>query len=118
MSSVSDSTPVPKVVLVTGASSGIGNAIASLLSSRGYKVFGSSRRPRTPSSFPFEMLELDVNSDKSVDDCVKKVVDSAGRLDILVEQRRLVDLRRHRGGLHRAGEVSVRDELIRCHEVD
>jgi NAD(P)-dependent dehydrogenase (short-subunit alcohol dehydrogenase family) len=34
-----------KVVLVTGASRGIGRAIAAHLAGRGFRVFGTSRRP-------------------------------------------------------------------------
>ena len=34
-----------KVVLITGASSGIGQACARLLSSRGHTVYGTSRKP-------------------------------------------------------------------------
>jgi NAD(P)-dependent dehydrogenase (short-subunit alcohol dehydrogenase family) len=35
-----------KVVLVTGASSGLGRATAALLAGQGYRVFGTSRRVR------------------------------------------------------------------------
>jgi NAD(P)-dependent dehydrogenase (short-subunit alcohol dehydrogenase family) len=70
-------------VLVTGASSGIGAAIASLLHARGFTVFGTSRRGAgSPQGFP--MLTLDVTSDASVRACVDDVLARVGRLDLLV----------------------------------
>jgi NAD(P)-dependent dehydrogenase (short-subunit alcohol dehydrogenase family) len=74
-----------KVTLVTGASSGIGRAIASLLAGRGHRVFGTSRNPAQRSGPEgVEMLELDVRSDESVARCVAEVMKRAGRLDVLV----------------------------------
>ena len=75
----------PRVVLVTGASSGNGRATAALLAQHGYRVFGTSRRPaRSPSAPGVEMLELDVCSDDSVRACVAHVLESARRIDVLV----------------------------------
>lgn len=73
-----------RVVLITGASSGIGRAIADLLSRQGYRVFGTSRRPAPDARFDFEMLELDVTSDESASRCVNAVLERAGRLDVLI----------------------------------
>lgn len=75
---------MPRTVLVTGASSGIGAAVAHLFHQRGFMVFGTSRSagPGTPSEFP--MLKLDVNSDASVKACVDEVLARAGQLDVLV----------------------------------
>jgi NADP-dependent 3-hydroxy acid dehydrogenase YdfG len=55
-----------KVVLVTGATSGMGNATAALLASKGYRVFGTGREPAGKSGKGFEPLRLDVTSDESV----------------------------------------------------
>jgi NADP-dependent 3-hydroxy acid dehydrogenase YdfG len=56
-----------KVVLITGASSGVGQATARLISQKGYKVFGTSRNPASAEAAPaVEMLALDVRSDASV----------------------------------------------------
>ena len=71
------------VILVTGASSGVGRATALALASRGYRVFGTSRSPSTAAG-PVEMLTLDVRDDASVAACVAAVTAAAGRLDILV----------------------------------
>ncbi|HRK80329.1 MAG TPA: SDR family oxidoreductase [Saprospiraceae bacterium] len=71
-----------KVVLVTGASSGLGKALAEYLHRNGYKVYGTSRRP--VSSTPFSMLVLDVTSSESVDAAVAELLQREGRIDILV----------------------------------
>jgi NAD(P)-dependent dehydrogenase (short-subunit alcohol dehydrogenase family) len=74
-----------RVVLVTGASSGVGQSTARLLSQRGYRVFGTSRNPAVAPELPgVEMLPLDVRADDSVRACLDAVTRIAGRLDILV----------------------------------
>lgn len=73
-----------KVALVTGASSGIGAAIAGRLAEAGFTVFGTSRRTVSPGQRSFEMLTLDVTSDQSVEATVREVVRRAGRIDVLV----------------------------------
>lgn len=72
-----------KVALVTGASSGIGEATAARLARAGYSVFGTSRR-RSTASGPIEMLTLDVTSAPSVEAVVNEVLQRAGRIDLLV----------------------------------
>jgi NADP-dependent 3-hydroxy acid dehydrogenase YdfG len=74
-----------KVVLITGASSGVGQSAARLLSQKGYKVFGTSRDPARAEVIPtVEMLALDVRTDDSVLACVKAVANQVGRIDVLV----------------------------------
>jgi len=72
------------VVLITGASSGFGKAAAELLAAEGMRVFGTSRKTKGEKMGGYELLQLDVDSDESVDQCVRRVVDSAARLDVLV----------------------------------
>ena len=72
-----------KVVLVTGASSGLGQAIATHLAARGHRVFGSSREPRGDAG-PVRMLSLDVTRDESAAQAVANVLALTGRLDVLV----------------------------------
>src|SRR5947199_55296 len=73
-----------KIALVTGASSGIGEATAERLAKAGYKVYGTSRRGAEAGKRSFEMLPLDVTSDESVDAAVSEVMRRDGRIDLLV----------------------------------
>ncbi len=76
-----------KVVLITGASSGIGKACAEHLARKGYQVFGTSRRaPHSPEVAPAgpTLLYMDVNDDRSVQEGVDFVLRQAGRLDAVV----------------------------------
>ncbi|VTR94163.1 short-chain dehydrogenase reductase sdr : Short-chain dehydrogenase/reductase SDR OS=Herpetosiphon aurantiacus (strain ATCC 23779 / DSM 785) GN=Haur_0715 PE=3 SV=1: adh_short [Gemmata massiliana] len=73
-----------KVVLVSGATSGIGKATAEVLASKGYRGFGTSRDPVGKSGNGFKLLQLDVTSDESVAACVKAVTKrTGGRIDVL-----------------------------------
>jgi NAD(P)-dependent dehydrogenase (short-subunit alcohol dehydrogenase family) len=77
--------PDQRVVLITGASSGVGQSTARLLSQRGYDVFGTSRDPARAAIIPgVDMLPLDVRADDSVRACVDAVSSRAGHLDVLI----------------------------------
>lgn len=72
-----------QVALVTGASSGIGQATAELLAASGFTVFGTSRAPEKPTR-SYRWLSLDVRSDASVGAAIQSVLEQAGRIDVLV----------------------------------
>jgi len=76
--------PSKSIALVTGASSGIGQATAERLASADYKVYGTSRRGGQGGGRSFEMLPLDVTSDASVDSAVGEVLRREARIDLLV----------------------------------
>lgn len=75
-----------KIALVTGVSSGIGRATATLLSGRGFRVFGTMRRPSETNERlgDVELVRLDVRDEESVRSCLRTVLDQAGRIDALV----------------------------------
>jgi NAD(P)-dependent dehydrogenase (short-subunit alcohol dehydrogenase family) len=73
-----------KIALVTGASSGIGQATAERLNQAGFTVYGTSRRGGGAGRRTFEMLTLDVTSDASVAEAVAHLMRRQGRIDLLV----------------------------------
>ncbi|HET8851997.1 MAG TPA: SDR family NAD(P)-dependent oxidoreductase [Ktedonobacteraceae bacterium] len=75
---------ISRVALVTGASSGFGQATAALLAAQGFQVFGTSRAPAHNAPGSFELLPLDVCSETSVQTCVQTVLERTGRIDLLV----------------------------------
>jgi short-subunit dehydrogenase len=73
-----------KVAIVTGASSGIGDASARALRQAGFRVFGTSRRIVAGPAEAITMLACDVTDDASVKAMVDNVLNTAGRIDVLV----------------------------------
>jgi NAD(P)-dependent dehydrogenase (short-subunit alcohol dehydrogenase family) len=72
---------VSRTALVTGASSGIGAAVAEVLVDRGYRVLGTSRNPDTADKVPgVEYLRLDLGDEASVE----ALAQAAGPVDVLV----------------------------------
>jgi NAD(P)-dependent dehydrogenase (short-subunit alcohol dehydrogenase family) len=72
-----------KVVLITGASSGLGRACAAHLVARGFTVFGTSRQPaEMPAGV--QPIALDVTNDVSVEQAVTAVLKKAPCIDVLV----------------------------------
>jgi len=75
--------PDARVVLVTGTSSGIGLAVASLLASTGWRVVGTRRRPGEPVE-GVDIRMMDVSDDRSVAECVEGVMRDYGRIDAVI----------------------------------
>jgi len=72
-----------RVVLITGASSGIGNAAATYLRKKGHNVYGASRTAST-GTFSFKTLKMDVTSNNSVNEAISRIINMEGRIDVLI----------------------------------
>jgi short-subunit dehydrogenase len=80
------------VVLVTGASSGIGKSIAEYLAKMGYRVYGTSRKAQEAVIFSedkdsgglIKMLQLDVRSEESVKKAIETIIAAEGELGIVI----------------------------------
>jgi short-subunit dehydrogenase len=73
-----------KVILVTGASSGIGKSVATFLQAKGYTVFGTSRNPKNIEKFAFELITLDVLKEDTIKKAVTYIIEKEGKLDVLI----------------------------------
>ncbi len=80
-----------KIVLVTGATSGMGKSVIEKLHAKGYgcygTAFGLSPELRTESylaSLPYRLLDCDITDDASVAGFVEGILNEAGRVDVLV----------------------------------
>jgi NAD(P)-dependent dehydrogenase (short-subunit alcohol dehydrogenase family) len=77
----------PKVAIVTGASSGIGAAVARRLNAQGYIVYAVARRVELMAPLAEEGIvpvRLDITDDVALAALVSRVVAETGRIDVLV----------------------------------
>ena len=76
----------PRTVLITGASSGFGKAIAEALAARGDHVYGTTRQTVSPAtaSAQVRMLTMDVGDPATVDAAVARMITETGRIDALI----------------------------------
>ncbi len=76
-----------KVVLVTGASSGMGKATAKLLAQNGYTVYAAARRMeklRELEVYGVIPVQMDIADNQSMEKGVQLISEQQGRLDILI----------------------------------
>ena len=79
--------PKQKVVLITGAASGIGRATAELFAKNGFITCATSRRLDSLESLKklgCETLELDVTSESSMQQAVETILERHQKIDVLV----------------------------------
>ena len=84
MKASSASNRQQRVVLITGASSGIGKACAEYLAARSFHVFGAQRHSINHGTGAVESLTMDVDDEESVNRAIQIVLEKAGRLDAVV----------------------------------
>lgn len=97
-----------KSVIITGANRGIGLDTALAFGRAGYKVFATMRNPDAAlslkekakeASLDISLFKMDVNSDTSVSQCIKAILDQNGSVDVLVNN----------AGIERHGAIEEMD---------
>lgn len=76
-----------KVILITGASSGIGFDAAQVLARQGHKVYAAARRLELMEplkAYGVQVVRMDVTDEESMKQCVDTVIQAEGRIDVLV----------------------------------
>lgn len=82
-----------KIAVVTGSSSGIGYETSLLLAKNGFLTYATVRSAKKAKTIndlsekgelPLRVIELDVNSDKSVENAIDKILNESKRIDVLV----------------------------------
>ena len=77
----------PKVILITGASSGMGYQTARILAEQGHRVYGAARRvEKIEELAPYgvQALRLDITNEQSVTQVVQELIEREGRIDVLI----------------------------------
>jgi len=74
-----------KVVLITGASSGMGKLTAQFLSDNGYTVYAGTRNVDTINDgSSLKSIYIDVTKTDTIDSAVKTIIINEGKIDVLV----------------------------------
>ncbi|WP_327087173.1 oxidoreductase [Nonomuraea sp. NBC_01738] len=104
---------MPKICLVTGASSGIGHATALDLLRTGHIVYGAARRVEKMAALEAAggtALAMDVSDEADLERVVARVLDDHGRIDALVNNAGV--------GLHGSAEETPLDRARQLMEVN
>ena len=72
-----------KVVLITGASSGLGRSIAKKLSNHNFIVYGTSRNPKEIDA-KYKLLKFDITEYQDAETITDYLISKHGKIDILI----------------------------------
>ncbi len=76
-----------KVILITGASSGMGKVTAKTLISEGHIVYGAARRVKNMDDLVElggHAIRMDITDENQVQNAVARILEEQGRIDVLV----------------------------------
>ncbi|MDR1543572.1 MAG: SDR family oxidoreductase [Prevotellaceae bacterium] len=92
-----------KVILITGASSGFGKAVAERLLADGHIVYGTSRKPNADGINQLKMLQMNVSSRQQIKAAVEKILQAENRIDVLINNAGM--------GISGAVEMATEEEI-------
>lgn len=78
-----------KVILISGVSSGFGKETASLLSEKGYVVYGTVRDSAIQSE-SVKLLSMDLTDNGSIKRTVSEIINREGKIDVLINNAGMV----------------------------
>lgn len=90
-------------IIITGASAGIGFALAEFFGKKGHQVFGLSRKPAN--SDLFKTILTDITDNQQVQAAVSKILETEKHIDVLINNAGM--------GMVGAVEDSTQDEILR-----
>ncbi|UJF30543.1 SDR family oxidoreductase [Kaistella sp. 97-N-M2] len=90
-------------IIITGASAGIGFALAEFFGKKGHQVFGLSRKPAN--SDLFKTILTDITDNQQVQAAVSKILETEKQIDVLINNAGM--------GMVGAVEDSTQDEILR-----
>lgn len=87
-----------QIAIITGSSSGIGYETSLMLARNGFHTYATMRNIEgrgeggskqitdiaKSENLPLEVIQLDVNSDKSVTEAINRIANEKGRIDVVV----------------------------------
>lgn len=73
-----------KTVLITGATSGIGNSVGKYLSQKGYKVYGTGRNPKEKEKDGIHFVPMDVTKKETISAAINTILEKEGKIDFLI----------------------------------
>lgn len=73
------------IVLITGASGGLGEVLGRTLLDRGLTVYGTTRTPEgKQAEIPFPLLQMEITNEGSIQACIDAVLEREGRIDVVI----------------------------------